>query len=86
MEDFSSKWKNLSERMRSSEGKKEIAEAKKAAWVPFDKEFPNADKTKFVSQAEVLAKGNGARKSFSKKVQVICRACSVRTENIGAMT
>ena len=67
MQGLSSKWKTLSEWMRSSEGKTEIAEAKKDAWVPFDKEFPNADKSKFVSQAEVVAKGNVSAEIFLKK-------------------
>jgi len=35
--------------------------------VPFDKEFPNADKSKFVSQAEVVAKGNVSAEIFLKK-------------------
>ena len=85
MQGLLSKWEALSKWMRSSEGKKEISEAKKDAWVPFDKEFPNADKSKFVSQAEVVAKGNVSAEIFLKKGP-ICRACSVRTENIGAMT
>ena len=46
---FSSKQKPLSGWMRSPAGKTQIADAKKDAWVPFDQQFPNGDKSKFVS-------------------------------------
>ena len=58
--------KTLSEWMRSSEGKTEIAEAKKDAWVPFNQQFPNADKNQFVSQATVKSKGNVSAEIFFK--------------------
>ena len=50
--------------MRSSDGKTETAEAKKDAWVPFNQQFPNADKSKFVSQATVESKGNVSAEIF----------------------
>ena len=52
--------------MQSSDGKTEIAEAKKDAWVPFNRQFPNADKSKFVSQATVESKGNVSAEIFFK--------------------
>jgi len=64
MQGFSSKWKTLYEWMRSSDGKTEIAEVKKDAWVPFNQQFPNADKSKFVSQATVESKGNVSAEIF----------------------
>jgi len=66
MQGFSSKWKTLYEWIRSSDGKTEIAEAKKDAWVPFNKQFPNADKSKFVSQATIESKGNVSAEIFFK--------------------
>ena len=64
MQGFSSKWKTLNEWMRSSDGKTEIAEANKDAWVSFNQQFPNADKSKFVSQATVESKGNVSAEIF----------------------
>ena len=66
MQGFSSKWKTLFKWMQSSEGEKEIADAKKDAWVPFNKQFPNADKSKFVSKATVESKGNVSAEIFFK--------------------
>ena len=53
--------------MQSPDGKTEIAEAKKDEWVPFNQQFPNADKSKFVSQATVKSKGNVSAEIFFKK-------------------
>ena len=66
MQGFSSKWKTLFEWMQSPDGKTEIAEAKKDAWVPFNKQFPNADKSKFISKATVESKGNVSVEIFFK--------------------
>jgi len=52
--------------MQSPAGKTQIAEAKLDAWVPFNKHFPNADKSKFVSQATVESKGNLSAEIFFK--------------------
>ena len=41
-------------------------EAKKDAWVPFNQQFPNADKSKFVSQTTVESKGNVSAEIFFK--------------------
>ena len=63
----SSKYNSLLQWMKTAEGKKQIAEAEKDAWVPFNKEFPNADKSKFISQAMVVSKGNVSAEIFLKK-------------------
>ena len=44
----------------------DFAEAKKDAWVPFNQQFPNADKSKFVSQATVESKENVSAEIFFK--------------------
>ena len=46
--------------------KTEIAEAEKDTWVPFNQQFPNADKSKLVSQATVESKGNVSAEIFFK--------------------
>ena len=66
MQGLSSKWEVLSKWMQSPDGKTEIAEAKKDAWLPFNQQFPNADKSKFVSQATVESKGNVSAEIFFK--------------------
>ena len=66
LQGLSSKWKAFSKWMQSPNGKTEIAEAKKDAWVPFNQQFPNADKSKFVSQATVESKGNVSAEIFFK--------------------
>jgi len=66
LQGLSSKWKAFSKGMQSPDGKTEIAEAKKDAWVPFNQQFPNADKSKFVSQATVESKGNVSAEIFFK--------------------
>jgi len=66
LQGFLSKWEAFSKWMQSSEGKTEIAEAKKDAWVPFNQQFPNADKSKFVSQATVKSKRNVSAEIFYK--------------------
>ena len=66
MQGLSSKWEALSKWMQSPDGKTEIAEAKKDAWLPFNQQFPNADKSKFVSQATVESKGNVSAEIFLK--------------------
>ena len=66
MQGLSSKWEALSKWMQSPDGKTEIAEAKKDAWLPFNQKFPNADKSKFVSQATVESKGNVSAEIFFK--------------------
>jgi len=53
--------------MKSAEGKKTDSTGEKDACVPFNKEFPNTDKSKFVSQAEVASKGNVSAEIFLKK-------------------
>ena len=66
MQGLSSKWEALSKWMKSPDGKTEITEAKKDAWLPFNQQFPNADKSKFVSQAMVESKGNVSAEIFFK--------------------
>ena len=66
MQGLSSKWEALSKWMKSPDGKTEITEAKKDAWLPFNQQFPNADKSKFVSQATVESKGNVSAEIFFK--------------------
>jgi len=53
--------------MQSAAGKTQIAEAKKDAWVPFNQQFPNADRSKFVSQAAVESKGYVSTEIFFKE-------------------
>jgi len=67
MNSFSTKHQGIFQWMKTAEGKKQIAEAEKDEWVPFNKEFPNADKSKFESQAEVVSKGNVSAEIFFKK-------------------
>jgi len=67
MQGFYSKQNTVLKWMQSTEGKTQIAEAKKDAWVPFNKHFPNADKSKFVSQATVESKGNVSAEIFFKE-------------------
>ena len=77
LQGFSSKWKALSKWMQSPDGKTEIAEAKKDAWVSFNQQFPNADKSEFVSQQRFSQRncelGNIFQKrswSFAKRVRI----------------
>ena len=66
MQGFYSKQKTLLAWMQSPAGKTQIAEAEKDAWIPFNQQFPNADKSKFVSQASVESKGNVSAEIFFK--------------------
>ena len=66
MQGYYSKQKLLLQWMQSPAGKTQIAEAKKDAWVPFNQQFPNADKSKFESQATVESKGNVSAEIFFK--------------------
>ena len=66
MQGFYSKQKTLLEWMQSPAGNTQIAEAKKDAWVPFNQQFPNADRSKFVSQATVESKYNMSAEIFFK--------------------
>ena len=66
LQGFSSKWKALSKWMQSPDGETEIALAKKDAWVPFNQQFPNADKREFVAKATVQSKGNVSADIFFK--------------------
>ena len=52
--------------MKTAEGKKQISEAEKDAWVTFNRQFPNADKSKFVSQPTVESNGNVSAEIFFK--------------------
>ena len=52
--------------MQLPDGKTQIAEAKKDLWVPFNQQFPNADKNKFESQVTVESKGNVSTEIFFK--------------------
>ena len=45
-----------------------IAEAEKDVWIPFNQQFPNADKSKFVSQTSVELKGNVSTEIFFKAI------------------
>ena len=67
MQGFCSKQQTLLEWMQSPEGKTEIAEAEKDAWVPFNQQFPNADKSQLVAQATVESKVNVSAKYFQKR-------------------
>ena len=67
MQRFSSKWKTVLKWLQSPTGKTHITEAEKDAWVPFNRQFPNADKSKFVSQAMVESKDNVSAEIFFQK-------------------
>ena len=67
MQDFPSKQNALLKWMKTADGKKQIADAEKDAWVPFNQQFANADKSKFLSQAMVEAKDNVSAEIFFKK-------------------
>ena len=56
MQGLSSKQQTILEWMQSPEGKTEITEAEKDAWVPFNRQFPNAEKSQFVAKATVESK------------------------------
>ena len=49
LQGFYSKQNSVLKWMQSPAGNTQIAEAKKDAWIPFNQQFPNADKKKFVS-------------------------------------
>jgi len=53
--------------MQSLEGKTEIAAAEKDAWVLFNQQFPNTDKSQFVAQATVESKDNVSAEIFFKE-------------------
>ena len=51
------------------ETKAKLAATKQSAWADFTKQFPNADKTKFVAQTEVDNKWNITVEIFFKEGQ-----------------
>ena len=67
MQGSSSKQQTIFGMVQSPEGKTEITEAEKDAWVPFNRQFPNAEKSQFVAKATVESKDNVSVEIFFDK-------------------